>query len=75
MEVDIGFERTAKTLDQGNGTSVNGRFSITSFPGRVRCNGAADNTQRLAHDFGLAGKLEPEGKRHAEYPLTHGFME
>ena len=31
-------------------------------------------TQRLAHDFGLAGKQDPERKWHAEYPLTHGLM-
>jgi hypothetical protein len=36
--------------------------------------GAVDNTQRLAHDFRLAGKQKPERKRHAEHPLAHGLM-
>ncbi len=34
MEVDIEVERTAKTLDQGDGTCVSDRFCITGF--RVR---------------------------------------
>ena len=74
MKMDIQVQRTAKTLDQGDGTCVSGLFCIAGFPGQVCSNGAADNTQRLAHDFRLAGKQEPEGKWHAEHPLTHWLM-
>ena len=74
MKMDIQVQRAAEALNQGDGPRVSSRFCITGFPGQVRSNGAADNTQRLAHDFGLAGKQKPERKRHAEYPLTHGLM-
>jgi len=72
--MDIQLERAAETLNQGDGACVSSRFYITGFSGQVRSNGAVDNTQRLVHDFGLAGKQEPERKRHTEYPLTHGLM-
>jgi len=72
--MNIQIQRAAEALNQGDGPCVSRRFCKTGFPGQVRSNGAVDNTQRLAHDFGLAGKQEPERKRHAEYPLAHGLL-
>ena len=74
MKMNIQVQRATETLDQGDGACVSRRFCITGFSGQVRSNGAVDDTQRLAHDFGLAGKQKPERKRHAEYPLAHGLM-
>ena len=74
MKMDIQVQRAAETLNQSDGPCVSRRFRITGFSGQVRSNGAVDNTQRLTHDFRLAGKQEPERKRHAEYPLAHGFV-
>ena len=73
-QMNVQIQRAAEALNQGDGPCVSRRFCKTGFPGQVRSNGAVDNTQRLAHDFGLAGKQEPERKRHAEYPLAHGLM-
>ena len=48
-QVDIQVQCAAEALNQGNGPCVS--------------NCAADIIQRLAHDFRLAGKQEPERKR------------
>ena len=52
----LGVQRTAKTLDQGDGTGVGRGILITCFVGKVCRDGAVDNAQRLAHDLRLAGK-------------------
>ena len=72
--MDIQIQRTAKALNQGNSTCVRSRPRVARFPDQMCGNGAINNAQRFAHDFGLAGKQEPERKRHTEYPLTHWLV-
>ena len=45
-----------------------------SQSGICRALGAIDDTQNLAHYFGLARKQKPEWTQHTEYPLTYRLI-
>jgi hypothetical protein len=59
-QVQINFEYieigTAEALDQRDRTCVSCLLGVTGFMYQVRCNGAVNDTQHMAHD-------EPDGWR------------
>ena len=63
VEVDIQVQCVAKALDQHDRSRVGLSFCIASFVDQVRGKGAIDNAQDFTHDFGLAGKQEPEREK------------
>jgi hypothetical protein len=74
VEVDIEIKRPPKSLNQGDGPGMCGGFGIAGLVGQVRGNGAVDDAQHLAHDFGLTGKQKAQRERYAQHPLPHRLM-
>jgi len=54
VKVNVEVQRPAESLDQGDSAGLCCGFGIASFPCQMCGNGAVDDAQHLAHDFGLA---------------------
>ncbi len=74
VEVNIQIQRAAEALDQGHGAGLCHGFCEARLAGQMRGDGAVDDGQRPGHGLGVAGKQEPQWKRQAQHPLSHGLM-